>query len=181
MNADASGWCSIFGLIVPVALGLSGMGLQAQTNGQDPDTTALTRSEYRIPAVNPAVEVPKALAASKRDGKPVLLDFGAAWCLDCRVLWRYFEDPGIAKLLSANFHLVEIDLEDSEPWHKYGRASGRTGIPLFVMLDSEGNVIPNSTGVQWRTARTFTLETVRRYLEQMAGIARAHKKTKLQE
>ena len=126
--------------------------------------------------MDPAIEVPKALAASKRDGKAVLLDFGAVWCLDCRVLWRYFENPAIAKFLSANFHLVEIDLYGSGPWYKYVGASVRDGIPLIVMLDSEGNVIPNNTGVQWRTAKTFTLETVRRYLEQMATAPLSGKK-----
>ena len=42
-----------------------------------------------------------ALTAAKADGKHVLLDFGADWCPDCRVLGKLFEDPAVAPFVAS--------------------------------------------------------------------------------
>ena len=140
-------------------------------------TLPVDRNDYKIPKVAPEIEIPKAMAAAKKDGKPVLLDLGAAWCLDCRVLWRYFETPEIGKILRDNFHLVEIDvgevLKVDGPWQKWADPH-TTGIPSIVLLDGNGAIIPNNTGVRWRTASTFSADTVSKYLLELAEIGRKH-------
>ena len=57
-----------------------------------------------------AADVDAALAASRRDGKPVLLDFGGDWCPDCRVLAQLYHRPAVARQLTEDYHLVLVDV-----------------------------------------------------------------------
>src|SRR5215469_13165065 len=62
------------------------------------------------PSSDAARDIDAAVAAARQDGKRVLLDFGADWCPDCRVLGGLFEDASVAPIVSANFHVVRIDV-----------------------------------------------------------------------
>src|SRR5687768_5944101 len=55
-------------------------------------------------------DIAAATAAAKRDGKHVILDFGADWCPDCRVLDVVLKDPVVKPFVEANFHIVRIDV-----------------------------------------------------------------------
>ena len=139
------------------------------------ETIPPTRDAYRIPPPATDADIQKAITAAKKDGKPVLLDLGAAWCIDCRILWRNFERPEIAKILADSFHFVEMEVvaEKDGPWMKWADPN-KTGIPTIVLVDGNGVVIPNNTGVRWRTAATFSAETVKAYLLDLAEIGRKH-------
>lgn len=52
-------------------------------------TTEPIREGYD-PARDAKADIAAALAEAGRDGRPVLLDFGADWCPDCVVLGRTF-------------------------------------------------------------------------------------------
>ena len=62
------------------------------------------------PASDATHDIEAALAAAARDGKYVLLDFGADWCPDCRVLGGLFEDPIVAPFVRRSFHVVRVDV-----------------------------------------------------------------------
>src|SRR4249919_2873241 len=94
-------YCRFFPAIV-VATTLSAPGAP---NGVLAQTPALS-----YPASDSAADIDKALSAAARDGKHVLLDFGADWCPDCRVLGALFEDPVVAPFATENFHIVRIDV-----------------------------------------------------------------------
>lgn len=93
------------------------------------------------PPSDPASDIAAALSAAKKDGKHVLLDFGADWCPDCRVLGALFEDPAVAPYAAANFHIVRIDVgrrdKNAETVAKYSATSG-DWIPAIVVLDADG-------------------------------------------
>jgi thiol:disulfide interchange protein len=55
-------------------------------------------------------DVARALARAKKRRKPLLLDFGANWCADCRVLAGVFELPDLKPWIARNFELVQIDI-----------------------------------------------------------------------
>src|SRR2546430_12940361 len=52
-------------------------------------------------------DIQTALTEAQADGKLVLLDFGANWCLDCIVLSHLYNDETEHPFLDANFHLVK--------------------------------------------------------------------------
>src|SRR5438046_8885340 len=59
-------------------------------------------------------DIQTALTEAQADGKLVLLDFGANWCLDCIVLSHLYEDETVHPFLDANFHVVRSEEHTSE-------------------------------------------------------------------
>jgi thioredoxin 1 len=128
-------------------------------------------------------EIAASLTTAKEDGKSVLLDFGADWCVDCKILDRLLKDSSVAPFLEEHFHLVRVDLgcvpdfgcmnataiQNADVAAKYGVTDG---IPALVRLGDRGQVIPPARGVRWWTARRFTAGQVLTYLEKLARLPR---------
>jgi thioredoxin-related protein len=126
-------------------------------------------------------EIAASVATAKKDGKSVLIDFGADWCVDCKVLDRILKDPSVAPFLEEHFHLVRVDLgcvsdfgcmngseiRNADVAAKYGVTDG---IPALVLLGDRGQVIPLPRGFRWWTARGFTAEQVLIYLKELAKL-----------
>jgi thiol:disulfide interchange protein len=51
-----------------------------------------------------------ALARAKKSGKPLVLDFGANWCFECRVFAGVLALPDMRRYVAANFELVTVDI-----------------------------------------------------------------------
>ena len=104
--------------------------------------------------------IDRAVAAAKRDGKHVLLDFGADWCPDCRVLGKLFEEPAVAKVVDANFHVVRVDVgrrdKNGDLVAKY-RATSDAWIPAVVVLAADGATVA-VTDERVRLTRRTTAE-----------------------
>jgi thioredoxin 1 len=160
--------------LVPTARALVSPGIQHQPEFRPPGASAV--NDY--PPSDPRKDIAAALADAKKDGKPVLLDFGADWCVDCTVLSKWFRDPAVAAFLRAHFHVVMIDVgnfirgpeeaRNADLAERYGVDPDTSGIPALVLLSARGQVIPSPHHVEWRTARRFSAEDVARYLEQLA-------------
>ncbi len=107
-----------------------------------------------------AEAIDRAVAAAKRDGRHVLLDFGADWCPDCRVLGKVFEEPAVAKVVDANFHVVRVDVgrrdKNGDLVAKYKATSG-DWIPAVVVLAPDGATVA-STDERVRLTRRTTAE-----------------------
>ena len=135
------------------------------------------------PAADAAADITAALAAAKRGGKHVLLDFGADWCPDCRVLGALFEEATVAPVLRQNFHLVHVDVgrrdRNGALVEQYGATSG-DWIPAVVVLDGEGRRIAATDTAVRLTRRTTAAELVAR-LREWAPKTRTLKLTSLAE
>lgn len=121
----------------------------------------------QAPAVYPAgdahAEIAAAVQASKRDGKHVILDFGADWCPDCRVLDVVLKDPQVQPFVDANFRVVRIDVgrrdKNGDLAERYKATSGEW-IPALVALDASGTVIGGTSTDLRFTRRTTAAELV---------------------
>ena len=115
------------------------------------------------PTGDASKEIAAALAAAKKDGKHVLLDFGADWCPDCRVLGALLDDPAVATVVEANFHVVRIDIgrrdKNADLVAKYGATSG-DWIPAVVVLGPDGATVAVTNDVLRLTRRTTKEELV---------------------
>jgi thiol-disulfide isomerase/thioredoxin len=109
------------------------------------------------PSSDARADIDAAIGAAGKDGKYVLLDFGADWCPDCRVLAALFDTPQVAEIARANFHIVHIDVGRRD---KNGdvaaqfRATSGDWIPAVVVIDTKGTVIARTDDRVRLTRRT---------------------------
>jgi thiol-disulfide isomerase/thioredoxin len=106
---------------------------------------ALNQAEYRE-----AEEIfEDALTAAKRSERRLFLTFGAPWCGWCHRLEDWTLLPDVALLLAKDFVISEVDIERTiggeEMLLEY-RGTETGGIPWFVILDAEGEVLATSDG-----------------------------------
>ena len=92
--------------------------------------------------VKTANEFEQLLTSAQSAGRPVLLDFYADWCLDCKRMDRStFRAPTVVARLTEDFLALKIDVSD--PDDEFGRDTrkrfGVFGPPALVMFDGQGN------------------------------------------
>jgi protein disulfide-isomerase len=138
-----------------------------------PATTPQAPSEAKdVPDYDPdadaSAEIAAALKEAKKDGRPVLIDFGADWCLDCRVLGARFEEPGPSELL-AEYHLVKVDVGEFD--HNLDVAEryvdlASSGIPALTVLDAASGRIKVATNQgEFANARGMSAAQVAEFLK----------------
>ena len=122
------------------------------------------------PPSDPAKDIAAALQQARADQRAVLIDFGADWCPDCRVLGKLFEDQTVAPFLAANFHVVHVDIgrrdKNGDVVARYGASSG-DWIPAIVVLAADGTVVARTDDEVRLTRRTTPAELLAR-LQQWA-------------
>ncbi|WP_433794257.1 thioredoxin family protein [Actinoplanes sp. CA-252034] len=128
------------------------------------------------PARKAGDDITKALAAAKKSGRNVLVDFGADWCLDCRVLTRIAEDPAVNAQLAEGFEVVSVDvgefdrnLDVAERW---GVDLTMSGIPALVVLTPAGKVRVATNDGSFAGARSMTPADVSAFLTEWAPAAK---------
>jgi thiol:disulfide interchange protein DsbD len=98
------------------------------------------------------------LAAAHREGKPVIIDFSAAWCTPCRRLEdETFHDKRVVELATSQFTVVKIDLTSSgNPLNeRLLQTYAIKGVPTIVFLGTDGRELPALRLVDYLPADGF--------------------------
>ncbi|WP_312329955.1 thioredoxin family protein [Sphingobacterium sp.] len=122
---------------------------------------------------DPYYDYEEALAASKEQNKPVLIDFTGWNCVNCRKMEaNVWTDPAVAKLLKEEFIMAELFVDDKTELpaneqfvSKYSGKKIKTignknsdfqasafdsnSQPLYVIVDSSGTVLVPKTGANY--------------------------------
>lgn len=83
---------------------------------------------------------PEAAVAAMKEGKPVVLDFYADWCISCHELERFtYSDPKVIEALQP-FHRLKVDLTNPEKPEANAMIEKYQvfGIPTVVFLGPDG-------------------------------------------
>ena len=100
-------------------------------------------------------------ALGAANGKPVLLDFYADWCLSCKEMDRFtFSDPRVAAKL-AGVQLLRADVTANNPEDK-------ALLKRFVLFGPPGTIFFDGQGVEVRGARVIGFEPANQFLTSLA-------------
>lgn len=118
------------------------------------------------------------LTQAETDGKPVLLDFAAAWCLPCKELeLQTFHDEEVEALITRRFHLVKIDVTEGTDDHEaMQEAFGSETLPSVIVYPAATKLTPHfealrSGGAMPEPAVQFkTFVGPEPFLEQVAAV-----------
>lgn len=156
-KTPASGWGKLWkgsGLIFLIYGGLLLVGAaQGNTNVFQPLTnfsaaTAATSSQHTLfTRIDNAYQLQKSIALAKAQGKPIMLDFYADWCIACKEMEQTtFKDPTVTKLLSTHFVTLQIDItQNNAQDKKFMQQFGVIAPPTLIFINAEGKWLKNLT------------------------------------
>jgi thiol-disulfide isomerase/thioredoxin len=113
-------------------------------------------------------QVDAALARARVSGKPLLIDFGANWCADCRVLAGVLEQPELKSYVARNFELVQVDVGKFDRNLDLPRRFGGDhlgAIPAVFVIDAATDKLRNKSDIlALGDARTMTPQQIANWL-----------------
>jgi len=87
------------------------------------------------------LSLPQALALSKSQGKPVLVDFSAIWCPTCREMHAtVFTNTSVKQAIHEGYVLARVDYESPEA-PEFMRRYGVKGFPTLLVLSEAGALL----------------------------------------
>jgi thiol:disulfide interchange protein DsbD len=102
----------------------------------------------------------EAVALARREGRPLLVDFWAEWCVACKELDRFvWSDPRV-QANAARFVALKLDgTDDSPAFQALVEKYGVQGMPTVVFVDDRGRESPA------RVVGAVSPEEMLKYLE----------------
>jgi thiol:disulfide interchange protein DsbD len=121
-------------------------------------TGAQSHQELQFKRIKSVDDLQREITFASSQGKPVMLDFYADWCVSCKEMEKYtFSDPRVIDAL-ANTHLLQADVtanDDIDQALLQGHF-GLPGPPAIIFYDSDGHERKNYRLVGFKPAKEFS-------------------------
>ena len=162
-SSASSFWKGVRSIVIFLGLFGSAM-LGYQTVFNDVQTNANTTVQHKQQAVShPEFLVVKdlqdfqqKLADANAQGKSVMVDLYADWCVACKEFEKYtFPDPSVIDALS-NTVWMQIDLTDNTPTNlAFQESFNILGLPTILLFDVQGNELSQARVTGFMRAEPF--------------------------
>ena len=162
-SSASSFWKGVRSIVIFLGLFGSAM-LGYQTVFNDVQTNANTSVQHKQQAVShPEFLVVKdlqdfqqKLADANAQGKSVMVDLYADWCVACKEFEKYtFPDPAVIDALS-NTVWMQIDLTDNTPTNlAFQESFNILGLPTILLFDDQGNELSQARVTGFMRAEPF--------------------------
>ncbi len=120
------------------------------------------------PGTDAHAEITEALSKASKEGKRVIIVFGANWCYDCHVLDTAFHRPEFAAMLARNYQVVHVDVGEGDKNQdlmlKY-KVPMKKGIPGLAVLDGNGQLLYSQENGEFEKARSLGPQDLMAFLE----------------
>jgi len=139
-------------ILNPLALG-SGPDITAQVA---PTGRAAQESGELFRRYDKLNDIESAMADARAHGKPVVVDFYAAWCIDCvRMEHATFSDPRV-RLALSRFVTLQVDVTDNDDQTRaIKQRFGVLGPPAVLLFSADGHEQKLLRFYGYRTADEF--------------------------
>lgn len=152
MGGEARGWSKlwkslglallIYGVLMLVGAAAGGKDTIQPLRGIVPAATGQAGAEHaRFKRIKTVADLDRELAAARAEGKPVMLDFYADWCVSCKEMERYtFPDPDVIAAM-GRFVLLQADVtaNDADDKALMQTRFGLPGPPAMLFFGSDGS------------------------------------------
>jgi thiol:disulfide interchange protein len=153
----------VFGALVPVALGCG-----TREEAADPEPVEMAVTSHRAAEVHWETDWNRAFELARSEGKPVLVNFYADWCVWCKHLDSItFHDQKVAALLSDRVVTLGVNIDGDV--QQIVREHRIEAPPTIVVFDSNGEELGRILGY---LPPTGFLTTVQRMLDGPPGDVR---------
>lgn len=104
-----------------------------------------SQSHAAFQRVTTPEEIRTMMEAASRNGRPVVLDFYADWCISCKIMERnVFSAPAVIDAL-APYTLLQIDMTDNTPAQQaFLEELGLFGPPAILFFAANGEELPDA-------------------------------------
>ena len=147
----------IAGMNSTAKLGLHSFSLSGSTaQMQSAQTDINTKGHPEFMVVKNLEDLYGKVAAASADGKSVMVDLYADWCVACKEFEsRTFPDPQVIKALE-NTVWMQIDLTDNTPEGlEFQEQFNITGLPTILFFDKNGYELPRGRVTGFMKAEPF--------------------------
>jgi len=90
-------------------------------------------------------DVAKAFAEARAQNKRVLIDLGANWCADCRILQALMDRPEVRSFLAAHYAIAVVDVgrlnRNLQIPARFGITDKLEGVPAILIADPDGTLV----------------------------------------
>ena len=148
-------------------------GAQAATA---PKIGITSLSEIEVPdapfavGANADADVDAAFARARKDHKRVLIDLGANWCGDCRILAGVMELPELRAFLDKHFEIVSVDVgrfdTNLQIPARFGFTTRLEGVPAIIVATPDGRIVNPGRVSAIEDARHMTPQALADWLAQ---------------
>ncbi|OVZ94388.1 protein-disulfide reductase DsbD [Yersinia frederiksenii] len=147
-----SGWARVCQLLLLAALLIAARPLQDWAFGSNTQ-----QSEIKHLAFKQVADLPQLQAAlAQAQGKPVMLDLYADWCVACKEFEKYtFSDEQVQRQL-ANTVLLQADVTANSAEHAaLLKQLNVLGLPTILFFDAQGNEVSDARVTGFMNATEF--------------------------